>query len=245
MKYSTKFVLQGFEISNNELFMIRPRSIPGISDIRVFNIEPFYFQRRITLEEMINPFDIVAGQNVLYVSECEDKLIHRIQLPEETVSNWTVDGTWLKLSISKNGNVIAASWNPANILEFTSDGTFVRKIVVDQINKILFGLQHAIQLEGDKILVCYATTNHHRVCLLDNTGRVIKCYGGMIGSGMGKLNMPSHLAILRDGCILVADEKNNRIVQLNASLEYMKEFTSFEGPSNVASQRRTWATLCN
>ena len=217
---------QGIATLNDELFMIRLCS----PDIKVFNVKPFVFQRRITVEGMEHPYDIVAGENVLYVSGSEDKLIHRIQLTGEIKSSWTVDGTWLKLSMTKNGNVIVASGKPAKILEYTSNGTFVREIVVDRIDKYLVGLQHAIQLEGDKFLVCHTEKTHHRVCIIDNTGTVIKCYGGNEGSGMGQLNEPVYLAIGRNGSILVADCGNNRIVQLNKSLEYMKKFTGFKLP---------------
>ena len=231
LTFSVKHLLEskpkGFAISNDELFCIFSKS----SDLSVYNIEPFAFQRTMTVEGMKRPYYIVAGENVLYVSECEDKFIHRIQLPEGTVSNWSVNGSFFKLSISKNGNVIVAGL--AKILEYTSVGTFVREIVVNQIDKNLFGLQHAIQLEGDKFLACHATARHHRVCMIDNTGRVIKCYGEEKGSGMGQLNEPVHLAIDRNGSILVAEHGNNRIVKLNSSLEYVNEFTRFKRPRRM------------
>ena len=50
---------------------------------------------------------------------------------------------------------------------------------------------------------------------------------------MGKLNLPGYLAIGRNGSILVADYYNSRIVQLNASLEYMNEFTEFIRPQRL------------
>ena len=222
MKHWLNFNPAGLEISNNELFIIMPHS----PDIEVYKIEPFVFQRSIPVE-MTNPYDIVAGDNVLYVSECDENIIHRIQLPEETVSNWSVDGTLFKLSISKNRNVVVARSKSSDILEYTSGGTFVREIKVDQIDTNLVGLQHAIQLEGDKFLVCHAgKETHNRVCIIDNTGRVIKSYGG----NKEQLDWPVHLAIGRDGSILVVDQDNNRIVQLSKSLEYMNEFIEFEEP---------------
>ena len=182
MKHSLEFNPRGFTFSNDKLFFIRPNS-PGIN---VFQIEPLAYQRTITVEGMNDPCDIVAGENVLYVSECEDKLIHRIQLPEDTVSNWSVDSSKMKLSITKNRNVIAAGSDPAKIYEYTSGGVFVRQIGVEGMMKIhpnLIGLQHAIQLEGDKFLVCHSTTSLSRVCIIDNTGAVIKCYAGNEGPG--------------------------------------------------------------
>ena len=143
-----------------------------------------------------------------------------------------MNGCYLTLSISKNGNVIASSWNSAKILEYTADGTFVRKIVVNRVDTNLVGLHHAIQLEGDKFLICHYGVTHHRVCIIDNKGNLIKCYGGRKGSGTGRLNRPCHLAIDWHGSILVADKDNDRIVQLNASLEYMDEF-SFKRPRRL------------
>ena len=177
--------------------------------------------------------DIVASDNVLYVSECEDKLIHRIQLPEETVSHWTVDGFYPSLSIAKNGNVIVACWDPHKIFEYTSVGNLVREIVVNRYDANLIGLRDAKRMEGDKFLVCHTETNHHRVCMIDNTGRVIKCYGGNIGSGIGHLNLPGYMAIDRNGFIFVMDFFNNRIVQLNSSLEYIGETVGIQQPIHI------------
>ena len=83
MKHPLEFNPQGMVISKDELFCIFPESC----DINVYNIVPFEFQRTISVEGLNHPYDIVANKNVLYVSECQDKLIHRIQLPEETASN--------------------------------------------------------------------------------------------------------------------------------------------------------------
>ena len=216
-------------IWNDKLYL----PVSNSPDIRVYNAEPFAFQRTITVNGMKRPHDIVASENVLYVSEIEDKLIHRIQLPEESVSNWTVDSIRLKLSIAKNGNVIVASWDPDKIFEYTSFGVLVREIVVNGFDANLCFLQHAIQMEGDKFLVCHAVITHNRVCMIDNTGRVIECYGGNPGSGIGQLNMPSYLAIDRNGFILVADEDNNRIVRLNSSLEYIGETVGIKEPFRI------------
>ena len=229
MKHLLPFNPQAIAIWNDTLYLPVPRS----PDIHVYNADPLAFQRTIMVRGMKIPYDIVASENVLYVSEYEDKLIHRFQLREESVSNWTVDGTDLKLSIAKNGNVIVACYDPDRIFEYTSVGNLVREIVVNRFDANLIGLQHAIQMEGDKFLVCHATTTHQRVCMIDNTGRVIKCYGGNKGSVIGHLNVPRRLAIDRNGFILVADFNNNRIVQLNSSLEYISETVGIQEPFRI------------
>ena len=230
MKHALPFNPQAVAIWNEKLYLPAPRS----PDIHVYNVDPFADQRTIRVNGMKRSYDIVASENVLYVSEYEDKLIHRIQLPGESVSNWTVDGIGLKLSIAKNGNVIVASWfDPTKIFEYTSFGDLVREIVVNRFDANLIGLQHAIHLEGDKFLVCHTEITHNRVCMIDNTGRVIKCYGGNIGSGIGHLNVPLYLAINRNGFILVADQLNNRVVQLNSSLEYISETVGIQVPQRI------------
>ena len=176
---------------------------------------------------MRDPYDIVARDNVLYVSEYEDELIHRIQLPEGSASNWTVDGKWLRLSISNDGNVIVAYIH--KILEFSSFGN----LVGGTFNANLIKLHHAIRMDGDKFLVCHAGITLNRVCLINNTGSLINCYGGNEGTGIGQLNYPRHLAIDRNGFIFVADRENNRIVQLNSSLEYIGETVGIQEPETI------------
>ena len=53
---------------------------------------------------------------------------------------------------------------------------------------------------------------------------MMKSYGGGRGSEIGQMDVPRYLAIDRNGFILVADNRNNRIIQLNASLEFIGEF---------------------
>ena len=146
------------------------------------------------------------------------------------MSNWSVDGTLLTLSISKNGNVIVASWNPAKIFEYKSDGIFVREIMVDQIDRNLVGLHHAIQLERDQFLVCHSTKILDRVCIIDNTGTVIKSYGGNRGSGMGQLDLPRHLAIDPHLSFWLLITRITELYNSTLSLEYMNEFACFQRP---------------
>ena len=53
---------------------------------------------------------------------------------------------------------------------------------------------------------------------------MMKSYGGGEGSEIGEMNGPCYLSIGRNGFILVADYHNNRIIQLNASLEFICEY---------------------
>ena len=75
--------IQGMTISNKKLYVIFCKL--GIIDVYITdNLE---FEKRISGEEAIErPFDIVATNNVLFVSEFTRNLITRIQLPDETIT---------------------------------------------------------------------------------------------------------------------------------------------------------------
>ena len=190
----------------------------------MYDIDTLAHRRKIRVEELVNAWDIVAHANVLYVSENEDELIHRIQLSDETSSHWSVNSKYLRMSINKKGNIVVSCWNLNKIIEYTPTGSCVREIQVNAIDKTTRCLQHAIQLEDDRFVICLATRTHHRVCIIDSNGRMMKSYGRGRGSGIGQMNGPCYLAIDRNGFILVADCNNNRIIQLNASLEIIREF---------------------
>ena len=190
----------------------------------MYDIDTLAHRRKIRVEGMVGGQDIVAHANVLYVSELSAKLIHRIQLSDETSSHWSVYSKWLRMSINKKGNIVVSCDDPNKIIEYTPTGSRVRAIQVNAIDRTIRGLKHAIQLDDDRFVICHSTSTHHRVCIIDSNGRMMKSYGGGPGSGIGQMNLPFYLAINRNGFILVADYYNNRIIQLNASLEFIREF---------------------
>ena len=97
--------------------------------------------------------------------------------------------------------------------------------IVDEssLGESMNGLGQAIQLENDRFLICHANKSFDRVCIIDNTGNVIKINNRNYSKRVGKLNFPSHLAVDRKGFIFVVDRNNDRIVQLNSSLEFIRE----------------------
>ena len=219
VKLPTSGYVQGITSSNDELYVVTYQS----PDIDVYDIDTLAHRRKIRVEGLVHGWDIVAHANVLYVSEYEVIRIYRIQLSTETSSHWYADGKYLKMSINRKGNIVVSCWSSNKIIEYTPTGSRVREILVNAIDGTIGGLQHAIQLDDDRFVICHATTQH-RVCIIDSNGRMIRSYGGVRGSGIGQMDWPCYLAIDRNGFILVADCNNNRIIQLNASLEFIREF---------------------
>ena len=221
MKLPTSGCVRGITSSNEELYVVTYRS----PDIDVYDIDTLVHRWKIRVKKLQSGWDIVAHANVLYISECRAKLIHRIQLSDEKCSHWSVDGESLTMSINKKRNIVVSSRIHNKIIEYTPTGSCVREIRVDAMDRTIRCLKHAIQLDDDRFLICHATdATHHRVCVIDSNGRMMKSYGEGKGSGIGQMDFPDSLAIARNGFILVVDQDNNRIIQLNASLEFIREF---------------------
>ena len=136
----------GITSSNDDLYVALKHS----PDIDVFDIDTLVRRRQISVEGLNWACDIVVHANVLYVSEVENELIHRIQLPDEIHSNWTVNSRYLTMSINKEGNVWVTCWDLNKIIEYTPIGTRVCGIKVHAINGVDACLQHAIQLDHDR-----------------------------------------------------------------------------------------------
>ena len=164
------------------------------------------------VEGFVDGWDIVAHANVLYVSEYDAKMIHRIQLSDGTSSRWSVNGERLTMSMNKKGNIVVSCQYINKIIEYTPTGSRVRENngKVLALDRTVFGwqlgVQHAIQLDDDRFLVCYAETTQHRVCIIDSNGRMMKGYGGgtRIRDRTDRID-PCYLAIDGNGFILVAD----------------------------------------
>ena len=62
----------------------------------------------------------------------------------------------------------------------------------------------------------------HRVCIVDDDGRVTCSYGAHCGSNVGQLEYPYHLAVDQDAqFIFVADRVNARVALLSLTLEFV------------------------
>ena len=193
-------------------------------DIDEYDIGRWERPRKIRVDGLLDGSDIVAYENVLYVSDNKTKLIHRIPLSgDDYSSHWSVESDSLKMSINKKGNIVVSCWDLNKIIEYTPNGDLVREIKVKGIGDAK-SLRHAIQLEDDRFVICYANNEHHRVCKIDSDGEMVESYGREKGPEEGQLNGPRYLAVDSTDSIFVVDSNNNRIKQFNASLELIREF---------------------
>ena len=236
--------VQAVAAFGNELFVAFSRT----SEIKVYHIDTLDFQRRIHVPGLDDPWDMAATENLLFVSEPDNRMIHKVQLQEERTTRLTSQSRRLGLSIPAAQNSLLVTCNETNmVFECTFDGKVSR-----EFNSISYGNEmecphHAIELVDSTLCVCHGGNSHgvHRANAKHNFANkssknarksgfsfdqyptVAKPVFGVGGlkreNKSDSFNSPSHLACDKSGNVLVADCNNNRVVLLNSRLEYIKE----------------------
>jgi hypothetical protein len=81
---------------------------------------------------------------------------------------------------------------------------------------------HAIELTNGQLVVSHVEPVHG-VSVVNSRGQVVASSRSNLQSANKPFNSPCHLAVCENGRILVADEGNNRIVELNDSLTWSRD----------------------
>ena len=208
--------VRGVAVVGKELFV----AVGGSSEIKVHNTDTYSPQTSIKVPGLSLPWDMVADDTYLFVSEVFQNNIHRIKLPgKRPISGWEAAGNRNGLSITKQGSVLVTCHSLNKLLEYSTDGIMRREIV---LQSDIGNPYRVIQLDNDQFLIDHHGSMH-RVCLIDNRGQLIKSFGETTGTKGGTLSSPRQLVVDRYGFILVADQGNNRVVLLDSNLEFVKD----------------------
>ena len=221
-KISVSGSITGITVLNRELFVVPYLS----SQVNVYDTNNLTLTRNITISGSSTLLAIVASpqSNCLYISDVNLKVIQLYNLSSNVISSWPVYGDSHGLSLTSTGNVLVTLREDKKIKEYKPDGTFVREIMLENsINDPW----HSIQLSSDEIVVSHGhqDASLHRICIVNNSGRIKQCYGEIQGTRVGRLNHPRNLAKDKDDNILVVDSNNNRIVLLSRSLNHLGYIT--------------------
>jgi len=148
----------------------------------------------------------------LYASDNDSNCIHRYDLASSATSKWSVAGKLRGLSVTPSGNLLVTCREPNKLVELSADsGQCVREIALQADIKSPW---HGVQLTTGQYVVCHddLPSDLHRVCVVGDDGKVTRSYGGDLGSVVGKLNRPCHLAVDKDSqFIFVADAGNTEL----------------------------------
>jgi len=193
--------------------------------IEVFDADSYSPLRRLTVPDLEGFADMTScGRNrCLYVSDYINDCVHRVDVDAGGVTQWPVADGPCGMSVSASTrNLLVTCHDVCVLKEFTAAG--------DPVRVVAFGDDvanpwHAIQLTGGQFVVCHGGDDDplHRVCRLDDDGRVVRSFGGPPGD---RLNVPWHLAVDDDQFVFVADHDNRRVVLLSPRLEYLREVVS-------------------
>jgi len=187
--------------------------------VEVYDARTFTLQRHITIPGLGLPSYGLAASihyDCLYASDWLDSRIHRVDLSDSSaVKQWSVASFPSGLSVNKEHNVVVACYGAHKLQEYTTHGTLVRKISLQQVG--VSSPFHAIQLStGDYVVSHCKSTGAVSVVGVD--GQVVRSYDQSQASNVGPMSCPRSLAVTKNDNILVADHSNNRILSLDSSL---------------------------
>jgi len=187
--------------------------------VEVYDARTFTLQRHITISGLVLPsFGLAASirYDCLYASDWRNSRIHRVDLSHSSaVKQWSVANGPRGLSVNKEHNVVVACGGADKLQEYTTHGTLVREISLQQVG--LFSPWHAVQLSTGDYVVS-RNTSRGAVSVVGVDGQVVRSYDQSQASNVGPMSLPRSLAVTKNDNILVADRSNNRIVSLNSSL---------------------------
>src|SRR6218665_1023401 len=210
-------MIHGLAVYEDQLFVLTCRP----NRILVYNCTNFTLNREIAIDKVESPqcMDICASNKCLYISDFVSRSVYKLPVSDERrMTSWEVSDKPRGISVNRDSNVLVIIERKKCIEEYTPSGEMVRRIPHREIARPW----HCVQLDTGKYVVCHGSgpTDQHRVCLIDQTDRVIGLYGSQPGGENNQLNWPNYLALDSRNNIAVSDRENKRIQLLDSSLTW-------------------------
>jgi len=187
--------------------------------IDVYDATTFVFQHNLPvpgLGPLCYGLAACSSRNCLYASDQNNSRIHRVDLSGSSAAKqWSVASRPAGLSVNKEHNVVVACQGAHKLQEYTTHGTLVREISLQQV--CVSSPWHAVQLSTGDYVVSHGTSPG-AVSVVGLDGQIVHSYDQSQASNVGPMNSPRSLAVTKNDDILVADQCNHRIVSLNSSL---------------------------
>ena len=221
----------GVTLVDDELFVLLDRDSDQVA---VYSVNDYRLLRHLSLYglkrwygfqlDSVNDQTSCVRHRCLYASDRDNKCVHRYHMASSAISKLSVPGLPYRLSVTPSANLLVACRRPDKLVELNADsGQCVREITLQSDFEYP---RHAVQLTTGQYVVCDHGFWHslHRVCIVDDDGRVTRSYGGQQrGSDVGQLDLPCHLAVDEHSqFIFVADRNNDRVVVLSPTLEFVR-----------------------
>ena len=207
---------------DKELFVVSEKS----SEVEVYDSMKFSFSRQWNMRELISPRNI-ASCNInkcLYIFDCKDqsKEILRVDPNGKLINKWSTGNDWgLGLSVTDQSNIILTVYYQNKLNEYSPDGQLIREINLP-LDAGISDPFHAIKLTNGHFAVCHGN-GFGNVCIVDADGKLKKSFDGKPGSTVEQMENPVYLSVDGNGFVIVADQRNSRVVLLDSDLKFHRE----------------------
>jgi len=242
--------VNGVTSLGDDVFVVR---VDSEETIDVYDATTFTLQRLITvhgLGDHPQGLAVCPYNKCLYASEPVNASVHRVELSgSNAVMKWSVARGPQGLSVNSEHNLIVVSQGESKLQIFTTRGTLLQNI---QLQADIEDPNYAVQLPTtSQFLVShgyYGSQSLHRVCLVAVDGAVVRSYSGQRGSELTQMDIPRGLAVDREERVLIADQRNNRLLVMDQSLSSAHEMSvsvggGLQGPESLwydQSRRRLY-----
>ena len=205
-RLETSSYIQGVAIDDSRIVLVQQSS----SEIKVFDRDSLEPLESIIVNEMRNPWDIIAIEGVLYVSDKDKRCIFKIS--DKSEEKWSVNSKLVTLSPAERDNILACCFFPNKLVEYSPTGLMIFQI---DLNARGISLSHAIQLYNGNYVICDTKMKSHRIVQLDDMGDTPMWQGPVSELDGKSMNTPRYLAKERHNIVLIADQNNDRILLHN------------------------------
>lgn len=224
----------GVTADNYRMFVLR---YPNRQQIEVYDTTAFQLQETLKIDGLTddwsNGLTACVTNNCIYVNDYPACTVYKVTLAVDSrpaVTNWYVDDEPIGLSLNAECNLLITFHEVKKVVEYTPYGSLVREFYL-QLSDAKLRPFHAIQLTGDRFVVCFCESTKslqksEDVVEMNSEGQVIVSYKNRLWSTTRRrFDRPRHLAVDKtNDRIFVADRYNDRIVILYRSQNCAREF---------------------
>lgn len=234
--------------------------------LRIYrNESPYVLEKQLSIAEIRDPWDMAASppSNCLYVTDQFSECVWKISAPMDVESSgwlrrvvgnrmtrwWTGKDShtirWLTgisypytISISRDGLrvLMARQGQPCCVELYGQDGLKIQRLLFPSDVE---SVRHAVETPKGNLVVSHKwkATGKWGVCEVNRDGQILHRFSAKNGRQQA-LDEPLHVAVDSDQRVFVADYRNNRVIQFDSELNWIrialtKDSDAIEEPSRL------------